>query len=293
MPASSGFQGRDLADLVGNEDAAEDYVLSEMDLGGQRVRSIRRGDLKFIETGKLPCVRDVSVELFDLARDADEIMNLAGQDGSDEARLATALARWNVRLTEDRGAAEEVELADLDPETLDSLRALGYLSAGEHQEAIAARESTDKPAMDTRKSRHSARPLRSVIDFSHDKPPKHQILYGFQWSGANRRVCRRSAVELGRSESHQTWQIAGQIRPRMARTETISLTVLVNGVKASSRTTGVNGEFLLTGPIIDLPDRPPSRAVELAIECDRTGVPQALLSKRSSFCASLTRLELK
>ena len=294
VPAPTGFQGRDLADLVEDEDAAEEFVLSEMDLSGQQLRSIRRGDLKLIETGVVPCQHDVSIELFDVAKDGDETANLAGRDSGDEARLAMALARWRVRLTENRGAAEEVELAELDPETLDSLRALGYLSAGEHQEAIAARESSEKRGAGTGKSRRRPRPLRSVIDFSHDQPSKrNQILYGLQKQGASRRVCRRSAVELLREKPHRSWQIAGQTRPPLAPGETISLTVLANGIKSSSRTTATDGEFLLTGAIIDPPDSPPGSVVELTIECERSGAPQAVLDRRPAFCASISRVELK
>ena len=289
----AGYQGADLVThLDAEEVSAEELVLSEMDLRGRRLRSIRRGNLKLIETGEQPCERDTTIELFDLASDPDEQQNLVGQRRDVEARLATLLAKSGLRLVEGGDAREEVELSDLDPATLDSLRALGYLSAGEHRKAIEARNATSTGRAAPQRSR-SAPARQSAIDFSHRRPATDQLLYGFKSKGRDgRHACRNSAVVLARKPFHAGWHVLGETRPALAPGETISLSIFIDGEEVGSLTTQRNGPFRLEGQLFRDAE-PAGDTTELTIACDRSGAPPETLEDRSPFCATIHRIELR
>jgi arylsulfatase len=284
------FQGTDLAAHLGSADNEPvQYVLSEMDLRGRRIRSIRRGALKLIETGEEPCKYDRSIELYDLDADPGEQTNLAISRADVAARLATALAKSGQSLSEGHTASESVELSELDPATLDSLRALGYLSAGEHRAAVEGRS----PEAEERSGNRGA-PAHSAIDFSHARPAVNQILYGFKNKGKDlRHVCRSSAVELRRLPFHTSWHVVGDTRPALAPGEIISLTVSIDGHEVGGLTTESNGVFHLEGQLFTDSAENPAPVAELAISCGRSGAPPNELEKRSRFCTSIQRIELR
>ena len=90
----------------------------------RRIRSLTRGDLKFIWGS------DGKHELYDLARDPDELTNLVDSQPHAAARreMEEELTAWYRDLRPNEGAAEHEDDTDqLDEETKEALRSLGYL----------------------------------------------------------------------------------------------------------------------------------------------------------------------
>jgi arylsulfatase A-like enzyme len=121
------FQGRSLIAAIesgSGEAVPEAWAETEHTLDGSRKIALRRGasSEKAIFT-----IGDAGVafELFDLARDPEELRDLADRNARDalKARLDAYLAEVE-RRGKARGAIPEVHL---DPEDLERLRALGYL----------------------------------------------------------------------------------------------------------------------------------------------------------------------
>ena len=84
--------------------------------------AVRQGDYKLIT---VPGKR--RVELYDVRKDPEEKMDLAGEETARVRELLEALDRWQSRTRElSRGPTEGGE-AELDPEALERLRSLGYL----------------------------------------------------------------------------------------------------------------------------------------------------------------------
>lgn len=80
-------------------------------------RSVRHGDLKLI---RIPTLAGVEWELYDLAKDPVEKVNLTGQNPMEET-LRDALERWMAS-----GTAQSEPVTAQDEETRERLRSLGY-----------------------------------------------------------------------------------------------------------------------------------------------------------------------
>jgi len=90
----------------------------------RRIRSLTRGDLKFIWGS------DGKHELYDLARDPDELTNLVNSESHAAVRreMEEQLTAWYRNLSPDDEAVEHKDDTDeLDEETKEALRSLGYL----------------------------------------------------------------------------------------------------------------------------------------------------------------------
>ncbi|TNF82720.1 MAG: tetratricopeptide repeat protein [Acidobacteria bacterium] len=137
----SGVQGRSLLPLVlGEDEPSERSVYTEslyplLHYGWSPLRSIRTRTHKFIDAP--------DPELYDLTADREESENVLLKD----RRLARELKD---RLTElvaeiEREGIDRAGTADLDEETLQQLRALGYVAG---QGGVAAEEESDQPRAD-------------------------------------------------------------------------------------------------------------------------------------------------
>jgi arylsulfatase A-like enzyme len=127
VPRPSTFQGRSLLAAIehaGGDTPPEAWAETEHTLDGSRKIAVRRGasSEKAIFT-----VGDggVAIELFDLARDPEELAKLDDPEAMDvlKTRLEAYLAEVG-RRGKARGASPDVNLA---PEDLERLRSLGYL----------------------------------------------------------------------------------------------------------------------------------------------------------------------
>ncbi|MEQ8763772.1 MAG: sulfatase-like hydrolase/transferase [Planctomycetota bacterium] len=134
-----GFQGHDLSPLWRGESRSEAmrYIYSEMDYSGRDLESLRLGKHKLIRNRDLADREHPALELYDLEADPREMKNLAGRKLPIEDHLQAALFKWRRALTADapeREGEERLEL--LSPETLESLRRLGYIGQQEYEEAL-------------------------------------------------------------------------------------------------------------------------------------------------------------
>jgi arylsulfatase A-like enzyme len=130
-PESPEFQGRSLAPLVLRRGSAQAptqrHVFLQRRLYGSRrvgdfdVRGekygVRHGRWKYIEAHE-----EDTRELFDLEADPEEIRNLAAADPDRARRLSSLIAAWRARY-----GVEGTAVEDDSAETIDALRALGYV----------------------------------------------------------------------------------------------------------------------------------------------------------------------
>jgi arylsulfatase A-like enzyme len=91
----------------------------EIDLAtyAHQLSAIRTDRFKYIEGS------DGRQEFYDLASDAQEVNNLAGEKTADRDSLAAGLSRWREAV----GSRPGFEPTDEDPELLERLRSLGYI----------------------------------------------------------------------------------------------------------------------------------------------------------------------
>jgi len=129
------LQGDSLRTLWEGSDGSEREALSESLSTEQESKSLYSGRYKYILTVDADTVaergrsfipdRPASAELYDLATDAGEKLNLLTDPSADRLRQARLLeARLRRRVDERRGRAERTQLTS---ETLEGLKALGYV----------------------------------------------------------------------------------------------------------------------------------------------------------------------
>ena len=129
VAALEGTQGCDLSEVWrGGARATGPAVYSEIDLDGVDLDTLRVGASKLIhKRDALPPARRYL--RFDLAGDPNETVDLhqtAAEEPLD-AELRAALEAWSAALERAQGASRQVDESSLDPDTLENLRALGYL----------------------------------------------------------------------------------------------------------------------------------------------------------------------
>ncbi|MEE8572816.1 MAG: hypothetical protein V3T20_06115, partial [Gemmatimonadota bacterium] len=90
----------------------------------RRIRSLTRGDMKFIWGG------DGRHELYDLAHDPDELTNLIESRKHSDVRhdMETRLTAWFQELEQERDDGPRADDSEeLDEATKEALRSLGYM----------------------------------------------------------------------------------------------------------------------------------------------------------------------
>jgi arylsulfatase A-like enzyme len=119
------FQGRSLVSLLRGSSLPRAAVFAETSVGGdprRRKIAVRHGMLKLLGRNRMTGGAELSrLELFDLARDADEQHPLPHAARHALARQAAAYLRRAMD-----GAARS-EPVTLDPKILEELRAFGYV----------------------------------------------------------------------------------------------------------------------------------------------------------------------
>jgi arylsulfatase A-like enzyme len=118
LPIPGHVQGRSLLPVLESGESGNQVVLSDWERG--RVRSLRAGDWKLVR-------RAGRVELYNLAEDPRETHDLAAREPQRLAELRDAMAgliRASQEIRDGMGRGEEVTPDD---ETLEELRALGYI----------------------------------------------------------------------------------------------------------------------------------------------------------------------
>ena len=119
LPPRSGMEGRSLRPAaegqMDDQPAYAESLYSELELGWAPLYSWRAGGFKLIEAPR--------PELYDLKNDPKELTNLAAADAPRVAQMRRGLEAGLRQLTAPAGAA-----ASSDPQTIERLRSLGYLS---------------------------------------------------------------------------------------------------------------------------------------------------------------------
>lgn len=130
MDSPAGFRGLDLAPLTEGQrrPRRHDLVYSELKFAGRDLDALRHADLKLIRDRRP--VAGGAFQLYDLAADPGEHSDRARSEPSVAARLERSLDGFARRLLDEAGSSEQVPLSEVDEETLENLRALGYLDGG-------------------------------------------------------------------------------------------------------------------------------------------------------------------
>jgi len=273
------FQGADLAPLARGERRPRrfDYVYAELDLDGRSREALRHHDRKLIRNRRPPNGPG-EFELYDLAADPHEKNDLAPARPPVLAELRRNLASVSAQVLAQAAASERVPLAALDRETLDALRALGYIGAGEGGSAAGARDA--------------AAELATVLDFARaDETVRRQLLGGFhEPEDGYRWMSGRSRVLLGRNGGESEWRLTGWLDLELLDRESLTVTVRPDGGAPQRRTLEASGAFTLEGPL-------PARAgpsVRLEFACDHEVVPAARGrgDDRRSLCLAVQSIGL-
>jgi len=125
------YQGRDLMPLLHGMDFEEPchYIYSELFIDGQDFESILKEGKKVIRNRALPPHLTESFELYDWGRDPLELQDLSrsGEPVEWSKTMKTALKKWGDAVQSSRSESERIDLESLDEETINNLKALGYI----------------------------------------------------------------------------------------------------------------------------------------------------------------------
>ncbi|MGD0362799.1 MAG: sulfatase-like hydrolase/transferase [Bryobacteraceae bacterium] len=118
LPAPPSFEGRSLLDAGGERDVYSESLYAHDGFGWAPLRSLREGSYKYIEAPH--------PELYNLAADPHELVNLYGQDPARAQALRSKLRK----LVASHAPKEPASPAAISPRTRALLASLGYLSGG-------------------------------------------------------------------------------------------------------------------------------------------------------------------
>lgn len=130
IEAPDDFRGLDLAPLAEGRQRARrrELVYTELKFAGRDLDALRHADFKLIRDRRPDAGR--ALQLYDLAVDPGEKSNRALSEPSLAARLEGSLDGIARELLDHAEKSEHVALSEVDEETVENLRALGYLDAG-------------------------------------------------------------------------------------------------------------------------------------------------------------------
>ncbi len=114
-----GLHGESLLPVIDGDARGRQVAISESPYRGRRI-ALATADFRLLYT-----VRDDRTELYDYRRDPLELVDLAADHPKVERRLRKGVRRWNRHIEQYRRQSTEID--NLKAETLEQLRALGYL----------------------------------------------------------------------------------------------------------------------------------------------------------------------
>ncbi|MGH9321242.1 MAG: sulfatase [Vicinamibacteria bacterium] len=286
IPKPETFQGRDLTPLLLGEwaDRESEPLYAEMDRGGRSFESIRRGAMKLVRKRTSRTEGDGAAgvperQIFDLEQDPGETANLVGRASAVEKRLETILTEREAFLSSTAPGSPEEDVSSLEPSTIDSLKALGYLDASEPAAASSRREDALMPP--------------SVLDFEDGRRAHRRDLQGFHWTEDEGRpwmgTGRDASVVLGRAPTQTRWSVRGSLDPSRHEGGPLRVTVWTDDSPASTFRIEEAGMYSLEG---DLPPAATAESmVRLRIRCDRESTVDAPPS-HEEVCMSLSTVGL-
>jgi hypothetical protein len=94
---------------------------------------MRKDGFKLIRNRSQRANQSGAYELFDLSRDPGETEDLIGLDrsGGRKKELGEMMWRWREKLKVEDAPVRQFSYDELDQQTLDNLKALGYIGGGE------------------------------------------------------------------------------------------------------------------------------------------------------------------
>jgi arylsulfatase A-like enzyme len=132
LPTPEGVEGRSLKPALTVRE--EETSFSPAFIESNYQKSLRTGDWKIIwnatndpDWKKVSNNKTDSFELYHLSQDPEETQNLIGRGLAIEAELKQALGFWMGRLESGAASQRVVATKELDPETLEKLKSLGYI----------------------------------------------------------------------------------------------------------------------------------------------------------------------
>lgn len=143
LEAPPEFQGYDLSPYrtATTRGQKGGFVYTEMNLDTKNFEALRSARYKLVRNRAMKLGDSRSFQLFDLVSDPKEQVDLLGTPGGPSAAAADALGQhqellwtWSSAIVEAAGDTldrKPLDLAELDPDTLQLLRGLGYISAAE------------------------------------------------------------------------------------------------------------------------------------------------------------------
>jgi hypothetical protein len=252
-----------------------DFVYSEMDIDGRSLEAVRQGDSKLIrDRGRLD--GGGVLELYDLARDPTERRNLARQAPREVARLEETLRGIAGDLGADAMTPLRVSAGGLEPELLQNLRALGYLTSGDAGMGAG--------------SHGAAVDLARELDFSRPDHAAGQLVRGFyEVHDGGRWMAGQASVVLGRSGEQAGWRLEGWIDLGLHERESLTIVARADGGAPPRKVIDRSGHFNLDGQV----DAADASTVRLDFQCDHTFVPAARGGRdERSLCAVVTSIRL-
>ncbi|MBU0754148.1 MAG: sulfatase-like hydrolase/transferase, partial [Planctomycetes bacterium] len=131
IPKPEQFQGYDFTPLVrgATRGPSFDYIYSELDLDNRDFETIAKDGYKIIRNRAVPGHKTEAFQYYDLNQDPKEKNDLSGTPSETawKGSLKKALKIWGDTVKADESLVQQISYEDLDEETLENLRALGYL----------------------------------------------------------------------------------------------------------------------------------------------------------------------
>jgi hypothetical protein len=285
------FQGFDLQPLTRGESrgAAFDFVYTEMDHRNRSFEAIRHENWKLIrDRGKAGGGTD-AVEIYDLAADpVEEHSRLHDTPPRVRRALADSLERWSLAMLAHSANRRQIALREMDRETLESLRALGYIGNSELELALSARRSgghgsdrTDTdglPEVALSRLDFAGRPgegIRAQIERGLSVPPTGS-------PGAT--LAGEATVLLRRRRGHERWRVETVVG--MEGRAQIAFTVQADADEPLRLLIHEAGSYLIVGTL----SKSAGQTVRLKLRCDDPGADS---QPTGDPCATIQAIDLQ
>jgi arylsulfatase A-like enzyme len=148
IPKPRQFQGHDLRPLMRGKDrgSEHDFVYSELNIDRQNFESIHWDNRKLIRNRAFAPHRSSAFKMFDISKDPLEKNDLviSGEKVDWAGKIKKALRKWGDAAKSGMTNVQQIPYEDLDEETLDNLRALGYIGPERHQKIMENRKKKRK-----------------------------------------------------------------------------------------------------------------------------------------------------
>lgn len=291
IPIPPSFQGFDLEPLTRGESrgAPFDYIYTEMNYRNRSFEAIRHGSWKLIRDQ--PGGAAGAVEIYDLASDpAEERSRLNDAPPRVRRPLADSLERRGLAVLAHSADRRQVALTEMDRETLEKLRALGYIGNAELEGALSAKRrgavgsgqagavAEGLPEVALSRLAFAGRPgegIRGQIERGLSVPPPGS-------PGAT--LADEATVLLRRRRGHERWRVETVVG--MEGRSQIAFTVQADADEPLRPLIHEAGSYLIVGTL----PKSAGQTVRLKLRCDD---PAADSQPTGGACATIQAIDLQ